>query len=474
MRLYIFLQRKICTIAYYLCCVVQLWYKLRKGVTTTMLKRKALSKLKMWKEKNNKKSLIVTGARQVGKTYIIREFGKEFESFIELNFLQQPELCRIFKGSLTVESILMGIRLSIPESKIIEGNTLIFFDEIQECPEAITALKFLAQDSRILTVASGSALGMAYNRVTSFPVGYVDYLDMYSLDFEEFLWAMNVEEDIIAHVKDCFEKLAPVEDIIHDKFMHYFRQYMVLGGMPEVLSVFFDEMDYRMANEVQKNIYRDYLADIARFAKPSEKIKAEMCYRSIPAQLMKDNHKFQYGIVEKKGTARKYESSVDWLESAHMATIVTNVGYVEYPLQSHEITDNIRLYPSDIGLLICTFDFSIIQAILGDENDDTNHIILKTAKGGLYEALIADVLIKSGHSKLHFFRNEAGTAEMEYLLEGKDGVIPVEVKAGRKKARTLDNLLKKEDIVRGYKLANQNIGIADKKVTIPLYMAMWL
>ena len=198
-----------------------------------MLKRKAFESLSIWKEKSDNKSLIVTGARQIGKTYIVREFGKEFDSFIELNFLQQPELSGIFKNSLTVDAILMGIRLSKPGIKIVEGNTLLFLDEIQECPEAITALKFLAEDKRIRTIASGSALGMAYNRTSSFPVGYVEYLDMFSLDFEEFLWAMNVDADIIEHVKEHFNALTQVEEILHDKFMQYFRQYMVLGGMPE-------------------------------------------------------------------------------------------------------------------------------------------------------------------------------------------------------------------------------------------------
>lgn len=440
-----------------------------------MLRRKAIEKLRKWKDSENKKSLIVSGARQVGKTYIIREFGKEFDSFIELNFLERPELCRIFEGNITYESILMGIRLSIPKVSVIKGGTLLFLDEIQECPQAITALKFLAQNPEILTVASGSALGMAYNRVTSYPVGYVDYLDMYALDFEEFLWAMGVEEDIIDHVKGHFDALTAVEDVIHEKFMMYLKQYMVLGGMPEVLTTFLENMDYYAANETQKRIYRDYLADIARFANASEKIKAEKCYLSIPAQLMKENHKFQYSVVEHKGSARKFESSIDWLESAHMTVSVKNTGFVEYPLQIHELQDNERIYTSDIGLLISTFDFSIVSAILTEnETRDANYLVLRTAKGGLYEALIADILSKSGHKNLHFHRNEAGTAEIEFLIEGEYGVVPVEVKAGRKKARTLDNLLKKDTITRGYKLANQNVGISGKKITLPLYMAMWI
>jgi len=440
-----------------------------------MLKRKALQKLKQWRAEQTKKSLIVSGARQVGKTFIIREFGKDYGSFIEINFLEQPEMCRIFKNDLSAEQILMGIRLMKPDAVILDGNTLLFLDEIQECPEAITALKFLAEDPRISVVASGSALGMAYNRVTSFPVGYVEYLDMHALDFEEFLWAMNVGEDIIEHVREHFENRTPVEEVLHEKFMRYLRQYMVLGGMPEVISVFQEKADYHAANEVQKRIYRDYLSDIARFAQPSEKLKAERCYRSIPAQLMKENHKFQYGAVENKGTARKFENSVDWLESAHLTISVKNVNTVEYPLKLYEMQDNFRLYPTDIGLLVCTFDYSLMQAVLEDgQEKESEHLILKTAKGGLYEALVADILTKSGHKELYFYRNDAAKAEIEFLIEGKDGVVPVEVKAGRNKTKSLDNLLKKEDIRKGYKLAKQNVGREGKKVTLPLYMAMWI
>lgn len=440
-----------------------------------MLKRKALQKLEQWKTRQNKKSLIVSGARQVGKTFIIREFGKEYGSFIEINFLEQPEMCQIFKNDLSAEQILMGIRLMKPDAVILDGNTLLFLDEIQECPEAITALKFLAEDPRISVVASGSALGMAYNRVTSFPVGYVEYLDMYALDFEEFLWAMHVGEDIIRHVREHFENLTPVEDLLHEKFMGCLRQYMALGGMPEVVSAFQEKADYRAANEVQKRIYRDYLSDIARFAQPSEKLKAERCYRSIPAQLMKENHKFQYGVVENKGTARKFENSVDWLESAHLTVSVKNVNTVEYPLKLYEMQDSFRLYTTDIGLLVCTFDYSLMQAILEDgQEGESEHLILKTAKGGLYEALVADILTKSGHKDLHFYRNDAAKAEVEFLIEGKDGTVPIEVKAGRNKTKSLDNLLKKESIRKGYKLAKQNVGEEGKKITLPLYMAMWI
>ena len=419
---------------------------------------------------------MVSGARQVGKTFIIREFGRTcYESFIELNFIEDPQLKMIFEGSLRADDILAAIRLYRRGAEIIDGQTLIFLDEIQECPEAFTAFKFLASDPRIHVVASGSALGMIYNRMASYPVGSVDYLDMFALDFEEFLWGLGVDASAVELLRGCFQRKEPVPAGIHEKMMHYLRQYMVIGGMPEVVSAFVSGEDYAAADAVQRRIYRDYLADIARYAEPGIKIKAENCYRSIPLQLSKENHKFQYSVVEKKATSRKFESSVDWLVNAHMAAKICNVGFVEYPLQAHAITNNFRLYPGDIGLLICTYDYGLKQALIADGSADTSqHIVLKTAKGGLYEALVADMLIKSGKENLFFYKNEQATVEIEFLLEGPKGIIPVEVKSGRAGTKSLDKLLQKEDVCFGYKLSSQNIGVAGDKITLPLYMAMFL
>lgn len=441
-----------------------------------MLKRKSMAQLIDWKTSGQRKALIISGARQVGKTFIVRAFGEEkYESYIELNFLENPELKDIFEGRLSSEVILTGIKLNFPGKKIIDGSTLIFLDEIQECPNAIAALKFLAADDRINVIASGSALGMVYNRVTSFPVGSVDYIDMTALDFREFLWAIGIQDDTINLVQTYFNELKEVPEAINKQMMAYLRQYMVVGGMPEVVNTFVECNDYYEADKVQRRIYRDYLADIARYAESGIKIKAESCYKSIPLQLNKDNHKFQYSLVEKKGTARKFDSSVDWILNANMAIAVNNVSFIEYPLKSHVIDNNIRIYPSDIGLLVCTYDFSLKKMLLSDSIDEhTQNIVLKTAKGGLYEALIADMLTKNGHKELFFYRNESGTAELEFLIEGSDGVIPIEVKAGRSRTKTLNNILKKDDIKQGFKLSAQNIGIADKKVTLPLYMAMFI
>lgn len=440
-----------------------------------MLKRKYIEQLNRWKEHKEEKALVINGARQVGKTYLVEKFGETYESFIELNFIENPSLADIFSGELTSESILTGIKLNLPSKKIIDGATLLFLDEVQECPNAITALKFLAKDKRIDVIATGSALGMAYNRATSFPVGYVEYMDMTALDFREFLWALGIDDAMIGQVKTYYERLEEIPEGIHQAMRKYLAKYMVIGGMPEVVNKFLENEDYYSADQTQKRIYRDYLADIARFAKPDIKIKAEACFKSIPGQLNKDNHKFQYGVVEKKGTARKFETSVDWILNSNMAVDVHNISHVEYPLSDHRMSDSFRLYMSDIGLYVGTYDYSLKAQLLNDVMDEkAENIILKTTKGGLYEALICDILYKNGHKDLYFFRNEAGTAELEYLYDGPDGVVPIEVKAGRSRTKTLNNILKKEDIKIGYKLSAQNIGQSEKKVTIPLYMAMFM
>lgn len=440
-----------------------------------MLKRKYTEQLNKWRASKENKALVINGARQVGKTYLVERFGESYESFIELNFIEKPGLMDIFSGNLSSEDILTGIKLNMPGKKIIDGNTLIFLDEIQECPNAITALKFLAADKRIDVIATGSALGMAYNRATSFPVGAVEYLDMTALDFEEFLWALGIDGDTINHVKQYYENMEKVPEGIHRAMRQNLAKYTIIGGMPEVVNRFLENEDYYEADLTQKRIYRDYLADIARFAKPEIKIKAEACYKSIPSQLNKDNHKFQYGMVEKKGTARKFESSVDWLLNANMAVAVHNVSFIEYPLTDHKMEDSFRLYMTDIGLFIGTYDYSLKAQILNDVMDDkTDNVILKTAKGGIYEALVCDILYKNKHKDLFFYRNESGTAELEFLFNGPDGVVPLEVKAGRSGTKTLNNILKKEDIKLGYKISAQNVGISEKKITLPLYMAMFL
>lgn len=443
-----------------------------------MLKRKITNNLIEWKEKSNHKSLILTGARQVGKTFIVRQFGKEqYKSFIEINFLEKPELKSIFEGNLDIETLKLNISVNLPGCNFIPGQTLLLLDEIQECPEAITSLKFWTQDSQYDVIGTGSALGIDYKRMSSFPVGYVEYVDMYSLDFEEFLWAINLDESIFTLLKKHFDTKERIPNAIHTKMLENLKLYMIIGGMPEVVNGYLNSHDISVVNDIQQNIYRDYLNDIAHYANADVKIKTEKCYKSIPLQLSKENHKFQYKLLEHKGTSRKYETSLDWLVNANLVRLAYNVSIIDFPLSSYKQEDNFRVYPTDIGMLFASFDFSVKKAILEDKNleESSNNLIIKTAKGGLYEALAADILIKRGIKELIFYKDEKNTMELEFFITNQDGIIPVEIKAGRSKANSLGNLLaKRDDIPYGYKLSSQNIGVVDKKITLPLYMLLFI
>ena len=434
-----------------------------------MLRRKVSDDLVKWKNKGDRKCLMLRGARQVGKTFSARAFAEEnFEAFIEINFLKQPTLKDIFKGDLDVNSLLKVFSLYLPEARFVPGKTLLFLDEIQECPEAITSLKFWREDGRFCVIASGSMLGIDYKRPTSYPVGSVDYIDMYPLDFREFLWAAGVSDEIIQILKDSFDSLTPVSEPIHKKMTELLRTYLITGGMPDVVNAYFAGNSAADADEKQRAILNDYKYDIAHFAKAEDKIKAEKCYFSIPDQLSKENHKFQYSVVESGGTARKYKNSVDWLSDANLVYRCVNVSKMSVPLASYRDEKNFRLYPSDIGLLTAMFDYSVKAGLMSGSTQ------IKHAKGGIYEALVADMLIKNGHTDLYFRKNEQATFEMEFLLETEKGVIPVEVKAGNSRSRSLDTMLKKDEYLYGYKLADANVGKAGKKITLPLYMGMFL
>lgn len=444
-----------------------------------MLKRKIDRELNEWKNNWNNKACLINGARQVGKTFSVREFGKEnYDAVYELNFLENVQLKDIFAGSLDSETILSNIRLHFPEVKFVKASTLLFFDEIQECPEAITALKFLCSQESFDVIATGSALGISYKSTSSFPVGCIHNIQMHALSFEEFLWAKGVESDLLDGLAKHYKLRTPVPVSFHNKMLEYLREYMVVGGMPAVVQNYVYNHDILQVHTLQRNILSDYINDIARFSHPQIKIKAENCYRSIPFQLQKENHKFQYSKVEKKGTARKFETSVDWLINAHLAKCVFNVSKIEYPLANFKKEDNFRLYMNDIGLFLANFDFSVKQSLLQDLLIDEpldNNLILRTAKGGIYEALAADILLKNGHEDLYFFRNNQGDIEIDFLIENEFGCVPLEIKAGAKtKTKSLNRVLESDSIAVGYKFGSQNVGVLGKKITMPLYMLMFV
>ena len=436
-----------------------------------MLRRDIIDELKKWKDDSKRKCLVIRGARQVGKTYAVQRFGEEeYESFVEINFLENPSMKKIFSGDLDSKTIRTNISLYIPESRIVPGKTCLFLDEIQECSEAITSLKFLAKDKDFDVIASGSMLGIDYKRPTSYPVGSIQYIDMYSLSFKEFLYAAGVTDEIIDSLRSYFENETMVPWAIHDRIMELFRLYIIIGGMPEAVSLYFEKSSISDADKKVREILDDYRYDIAHYAKADVKIKAEECYFSISRQLSKENHKFMYSNVEKGGTARKYGSSIDWLKGAYLVLCVYNTSGYDIPLNARRIDDNFRAYPTDIGLLMGMFDYSVKEQIIHPENK----LLGGMAKGGIYEAVVADMLIKNGHKELFFRKNETSTFEIEFLIEKSEGVIPIEVKAGNSRSKSLDNLLKRDEIPYGYKLIDGNVGISGKKKTMPLYMAMFI
>ncbi len=435
-----------------------------------MLRRKISKEFENWKQNSKRKSLVVQGARQVGKTYAIRQFGaSKYKEVIELNFKETPSASDVFSGDLDVDTLSMALRFRFPDKKLISGETLIFLDEIQDCPEAITSLKFWSEDDRYDVIASGSLLGIDYKRPSSYPVGYVDYLKMQGLDFEEFLWNYGISEELIASVRGCFEKGKVIPDSVHTKMMECFRLYISTGGMPAVVDAFFESQNYSEVDRIQRSILTDYQYDIAHYANADEKIKAEKCYLSLGKQLLeKENHKFQYKEVERGGRAQKYYSSVEWLKRADIVTICRRVTDIHYDLNDYAKDDFFRLYTTDLTMLIAMRDFSIKQQIV--ENS-----FIGNTKGGIYEAAIADVLHKKGYD-LFFYKNDSTRKEIDFLIQKEGKLIPIEVKSSHSRATSLNKLMEKErGIETAYKFIDGNVGTDENGIiTAPLYAAMFL
>ena len=435
-----------------------------------MLKRKLSEELRNWVKTKNRKCLIVQGARQTGKTFTIEKFAEErYEETVEINFKQTPSASEIFSGDLTVDNMVMAMRFRFPDKKVVPEKTLIFLDEIQECQEAITSLKFWALDNRFDVIASGSLLGIDYKRASSYPVGYVDYLTMHGLDFEEFLWGLGLSDDMISMLRSHLETKKAIPEAVHKQMMGYFRLYTAIGGMPEAVQTYLNTKDFRSVDNVQRNLLRGYQYDIAHYAAAEEKVKAEKCYLTLARQLLdKENHKFQYKEIEHGARAQKYYSSIEWLLRADMVHLCRRVTDIRYDLDDYARDDFFRAYTTDLSLLVAMKDFSLKQHIV--ENTLTGN-----TKGGLYECAVADALYKKGY-RLYFYKNETTKKELDFIIQKNGQVVPVEVKSGNTAANSLNTVIKnKEQITYAYKCADGNIGVTeDGIITLPLYMCAFI
>ncbi|MEG1288087.1 MAG: AAA family ATPase [Bacilli bacterium] len=431
-----------------------------------MLKRKITADLLKWKENPSKVPLIVKGARQVGKTYIIDAFAKEnYEYYTYINFVENPGYTTIFDGDLDAETLIKQISLRVDNAQLIPNKTLIFFDEIQNCPNARAALKFLAIDKRFDIIASGSLLGINYKEVPSYPVGYVEHIEMNSLDFEEFLWASGVKESSIDDIKEYFEKVKTVPLAMHEKMLELFKEYIVVGGMPRVVNEFINTHNFANVLKLQRGIVSDYLDDIAKYALNSEKAKARECFLSIPKQLAKDYKKFQYSIVELNSTARKYAGSLMWLYDAGIINFCYNLRNPELPFEGNAKNDTFKVYMKDTGLLM-----SMLESGSQEDIIDGN---LGIYKGAIYENIIADIFSKSG-KKLYYFEYNS-QIEIDFFIRYKKDATAIEVKsADNTKSKSLNRVIEEWNVAKGIKLSSKNIGINDNILCIPIYMAIFL
>ena len=440
-----------------------------------MLQRKIYQFLLNWKATKNRECLLIKGARQIGKTYIVQQFGSaEYQSFIEINFVRYPSLKQIFEGDLDAAEIYKRMTAHLPGIKLIDGKTLIFFDEIQKCAKARTALKFLAEDNRFDIIASGSLLGLHYGQddddevdeVESIPVGFERQVVMYSMDFEEFLWASGYSEDSILYIRSFLDSLSKIPEDINDKFEMLLREYIVVGGMPEVVAAFVKNKDFNEVQSIQEKILAAYDDDIALHAKGSEKIKVRACYNSLPKQLARENKKFKYSEVEKKATSRKYGDSITWLADANIAHLCYNVYEPYLPLNANEKENEFKVYVNDTGLLMARYGMPTKLSVLTGK-------ILGNAKGGIYENLISEMLVKRGYS-LNYYKTDNSSMEIEFVIERNGRVVPVEVKAGNTSTPSLNRFIEQFHPDEAYKLIDGNIGVAGGKITLPHYMAMFL
>jgi predicted AAA+ superfamily ATPase len=431
-----------------------------------MLKRKISSDLTLWKNRENKLCLLVKGARQVGKTFIINEFARlNYKYYTSINFDENPAYKAIFDGDLDVETLIKQISLRVPNAKLVPHETLIFLDEIQNCPRARTALKFLAIDQRFDVIASGSMLGIHYKDVPSYPVGYVDTLDMYSLDFEEFLWANGVSTKSIDDIEQYFIRKETVPPAMHERMMELFKEYIVVGGMPGVVNEFVTTHNFASVFRIQKDILSDYTDDIAKYAEGTEKAKARACFLSIPKHLSKDYKKFQYSLVESKGTARKFGGSLMWLYDAGIINFCYNLSSPELPLEGNAKSDVFKVYMRDTGLLMAMLEEGSQEDII-----DGN---LGIYKGAIYENIIADIFGKSG-KKLYYFERDS-KIEIDFMIRLNKQATAIEVKsADNTKAKSMASIIENFGVKHGIKLSAKNVGGTEIIDSFPLYMAMFL
>lgn len=435
------------------------------------LKRKIDKYLLEWKSTPKRKPLIVKGCRQIGKTESIRNFAKvaKYESFIEINFVKEEKYKKITVDGYEANAIIKNISLLDPSKKFIDGKTLIFFDEITEFPEIATSLKFFNEDGRFDIICSGSMLGINYKKIESNSVGNKQDFEMYSMDFEEFLWAKGYSDSVIDDMLEHMRTFTPFNELEMSLFHSLFLDYVILGGMPEVVKSYIEKGTFEGSLDMQHQLIADYKEDIRKYAEGLDQTRILNVFNSIALQLAKENKKFQISKVEHGARFRDYRGCAEWLTDSGIVNACYCLEIPELPLSGNYDIDKFKLYFSDTGLLVSLLDDEAQDDLRANRN-------LGVYKGALYENMVGEALVKSGY-KLYYYKREDGTLEEDFFIRSSSNLIPVEVKAKSGKAKSMRVLIasdKYEDIAYGFKLSANNIGYSDRIYTFPYFCTFLL
>ncbi len=438
-----------------------------------MLKRKIDKFLIDWKNRLDKKPLIVKGARQVGKTMSILHFARHhYKHVVDINFVLQNQYQRIFEDGYDVNRIIKNITLLNPGFEIVPGETLFFFDELQACPDCATSLKSFRLDGRYDVICSGSLMGVHYQQIESNSVGYKEDVVMHSMDFEEFLWACGYDESLTEELFAHMIEVRPLSTLMMARLTELFRQYMVLGGMPEVVNTFVTQQHYGGTLSLQRQLLLDYEEDITKYAVGFEKAKVLAVYRHISTFLAQENKRFQVTKITHSARNRQYLGAVEWLDNAGIVNVCYCLHELCLPLKGNYDPKRYKLYYRDTGLLIASLDEEAQEDLRKNQN-------FATYKGAIYENIVADMLAKQGYN-LYYYRNDKASIEMDFFVRSANHLWPVEVKASNTATASLNKLTDpalhrhKTDIRYGIKLCKSNIGFNGKFYTFPYFLTFLL
>lgn len=435
-----------------------------------LLKRKIDKYLTDWKNRPDRKPLIIKGARQIGKTRSVEWFASQnYASVIEINFIEQKKYREIFNDGFEVDAILKNISLLNPELKFIPGNTIFFFDELQACPNCATSLKFFKLDGRFDVICSGSLMGISYNEIESNSVGYKEDYEMHSMDFEEFLWAMGYNDEFTADLLSHMLDVRPLSELQMDTLMSLFRDYVIIGGMPEVVSTYVRNKNFSGTLDIQRQLLKDYEEDITKYVEGLDKAKVKAVYNHISTFLAKENKRFQITKIARNARNRDYMGCVEWLADAGVVNVCYCLNQPELPLKGNYDPKMYKIYFKDTGLLIASLDEEAQEDLRANRN-------LGTYRGAIYENIVGDMLVKQG-CRLFYYHSDRPALEMDFFIRDADSLIPVEVKANGGATPSLNRLLnddKYNDVKYGIKLGYRNIGFNGKFYTFPYFLTFLL